>query len=453
MPLPLEGLRILDSTTMIAMPYAMALMADMGAEVIKIDNHTSPPFPAAIHPDLTPGTKHWEWEGSHQTLHRNKLDISLNLKLPEAVSVFKDLVKVSDIVVENNRPGSMERLGLDYKTLKKIKPDLIYLSNTGFGHSGPWKSFPGIGRMMELTCGLSQFTGYHDEGPRRVGYAFFDPHVGWTSIFAILAALLYRHRTGKGQWIDLSMYQIGTACMGDAILDFIANQRNGKPMGNRHSYLAPHGVYPCKKDNTWIAITTLNESQWKSLCIEMGNPAWTKHKEFSDNYHRWSNQDKLDEFIGKWTKNFEDLELMNNLQAHGITAAAVLNSKQILLNPQVKDRGLFERVLHSPDSDLGEKLYIGRPWKMSLTPCSIRKPAPGMGEHNNYILKDILGRNEEELTRLYEIGALGTKPLDQKATVNNLPWKQQLDLGIIAGYDPDYKDVLNLKHNNRKEST
>ena len=444
-PLPLEGLRVLDSTTMIAMPYAMALMADMGAEVIKIDNHTAPPFPAAIHPELTPGAKHWEWEGNHQTFNRNKLDISLNLKLPEGIEVFKDLVRESDVVVENNRPGAMKRLGLDYDSLKAIRPDVIMLSNTGFGHSGPWRSFPGIGRMMELTCGLSQFTGYPDQGPRRVGYAFFDPHVGWTAVFAILAALLYRHRTGKGQWIDLSMYQIGAATMGDAILDFIANGRNGKPMGNRHPYHAPHGVYPCQGDDKWIAIAVQSDSQWQALCEAMGNPQWCREERFADSLKRRENQDRLDGLIGQWTRGFEHYDLAQKLQARGVSAAPVVNNKELLTDPHLKARGLFERVAHSPESGMGDQLYVGRPWKMSGTPCSIRRAAPGMGEHNEYIIGQVLGRDEKELERLYEIGGIGRAPMDVKPRAHHLPWEQQLELGLIAGYDPDYKRVLGLE--------
>ncbi len=445
MPLPMAGVRIIDSTTMVAMPYAMALMADMGAEVVKVDNHTAPAFPAAIHPDLKPGKRHWEWEGNYQSLNRNKLGITLNLKLPEAVQIFKDLVSVSDIVIENNRSGAMERLGLDYKSLCKVKPDIIVLSNTGFGHSGPWQSFPGIGRMMELTCGLSQFSGYTDQGPRRVGYAFFDPHVGWTAMFAVLAALLYRQRTGKGQWIDLSMYQVGTATMGDAILDFIANGRNGNPMGNRHPYLAPHGVYPCKGDDKWIAIAAETQEQWLSLCETMGNPKWARDDRFASNFDRWQNQDELDRHIGQWTKQRDHYELMRLLQERGVTAGAVLNNKEMLLDPHLRGRGFFEEVSHPAESGLGVKPYTGRPFKMSDAECAIRHPAPGLGEHNEYVIRNVLGMDEKEMERLYKIGAIGKELTDPKSRAHALPWEKQLELGIIAGHDEDYKKVLGLE--------
>ena len=256
---PLAGVRLIDSSTMVAMPTAMRIMAEMGAQVIKVESHTLRRGEAGIFADNEPGDEPWNRDGNFNTLQHSKLGVTLNLKAPEGIEAFRDLVRVSDVLVENNRAGSMERLGLGYEELRKIKPDLVYLSNTGFGDTGPWRRYAGIGRMLELTCGLSQFTGYPDEGPRRVGNAFFDLHVGWTAVFAILAALHHRQQTGKGQLIDFAMYQVGVSTVGDAMLDYIANGRNAHPMGNRHPYLAPHGVYPCEGEDKWIAITTEND--------------------------------------------------------------------------------------------------------------------------------------------------------------------------------------------------
>ena len=169
----LKGLRVLDSTTMVAMPTATHILADMGAEVLKIENQTAPRSEGGgIFPDNKPGNNFWNRDGLFHTLQRSKLDITLNLRTDEGQDAFKDLASLSDVIIENNRAGSMGRLGLDYEEIRKIKPDIIYISNTGFGYTGPWRQYAGIGRMFELTCGLSQFTGYTDEGPRRVGAAF-----------------------------------------------------------------------------------------------------------------------------------------------------------------------------------------------------------------------------------------------------------------------------------------
>ena len=303
---------------------ALHIMADMGAEVIKVETHTLFRTEAArlLYADNEPGEDPWNRDGSFNTLQRSKLGVTLNLKVDEGVEAFKELARISDVVVENNRAGTMKRLGLSYDDLKKEKPDLIYVSNTGFGHTGPWRTYAGIGRMFELTCGLSQFTGYPDEGPRRVGKSFFDQHVGWTAVFAILAALHYRQKTGKGQWLDLAMYQIGVATMGDALLDWEVNGRNGQLMGNRHPYHAPHGVYPCRGDDNWIAIGIENDEQWQSLLKVMDSVAWALDDRFADAPSRLNHQDELDDLLGQWTAGWSHTELMDALQGQGIPAAS-----------------------------------------------------------------------------------------------------------------------------------
>ncbi len=440
---PLAGLRIIDSTTMVAMPMALHIMADMGAEVIKVETHTLFRTEAArlLYADNEPGEDPWNRDGSFNTLQRSKLGVTLNLKVAEGVQAFKELARISDVVVENNRAGTMKRLGLSYEDLKKEKPDLIYVSNTGFGHTGPWRTYAGIGRMFELTCGLSQFTGYPDEGPRRVGKSFFDQHVGWTAVFAILAALHYRQKTGKGQWLDLAMYQIGVATMGDALLDWEVNGRNGRLMGNRHPYHAPHGVYPCRGDDNWIAIGIENDDQWQSLLKVMDSVAWVLDERFADAPSRLKHQDELDELLGQWTAGWSHTELMDALQGQGIPAATVMNSRQVLTNPHMRQRGFYERIEHHPDSGIGPKIYFGRPWKMSKTPAKIRRPAPGLGEHNEFILGDLLGRDDAEIKRLYDINMLGKIPTDPP-DFKPPSYQRQLEEGTLAGYDPDYGEIV-----------
>ncbi len=428
---------------MVAMPTGLHIMADMGAEVIKVETHTLFRTEAArlMYADNDPGDQPWNRDGSFNTLQRGKLGVTLNLKLPEGVQAFKELTRISDVVVENNRAGTMDRLGLSYEALRREKPDLIYVSNTGFGHTGPWRTYAGIGRMFELTCGLSQFTGYPDEGPRRVGKAFFDLHVGWTAVFAILAALHYRQKTGKGQWIDLAMYQIGVSTMGDAILDYEVNGRNGRLMGNRHPSHAPHGVYPCRGDDKWIAIAVENDGQWDALCRIMGEPAWTREERFADPLSRWRGQDELDGLIGQWTAGHDHLELMARLQQAGVPAAAVMNSKEIVTDPHVKARKFYERVSHPSSAGIGDKTYFGRPWKMSKTPSFIRRPAPSLGEHNELVMEDLLGRSAEEVQGLYRAGVLGKTPTDPP-DFKPPSYQKQLEDGSLAGYDPDYAEIV-----------
>lgn len=442
---PLSGIRVIDSTTMVAMPTATHILGDMGAEVIKIENHLSPRGEAGTFPDNDPGVRSWDREGNFNAVQRSKLGITLNLRSDEGIATFKELARVSDVIVENNRAGSMDRLGLGYEDLRQEKPDLIYMSNTGFGYTGPWRQYAGIGRMFELTCGLSQFTGYPDEGPRRVGSSFFDLHVGWTAVFAILSALLYRRETGRGQWIDFAMYQIGASTMGDAILDFVANNRNGSLKGNRHPYFAPHGVYPCKGDDKWIAIAVENDQQWLSLSRVMGNPSWAEDDKFSDAFSRWKNQDELDEQLRQWTKDYENLELHEQLQGEGVPAGPVLNNKELFLDPHVKERGFYEKITHDADLEIGSRYYFGRAWKMSKTPAFIRKPGPSLGQHNEFVFAELLGLTEDQVDEMYELNITANEPLNPRPPNPPTSLEKQVEDGTLAGYDLDYMETLELE--------
>ena len=440
---PLTGIRIIDSTSVMAMPTAMYIMADMGAEVIKVENPTANRSAGmSLYPDNEPGEEPWNRDGGFHALHRSKLGITLNYKVPEALEVLHDLVRVSDVLAENNRPGVMDRLGLGYEDLKKINPKLIYFSFSGFGQTGPWKDYQGIGRMFELTAGVSQFTGYPDEGPRRVGSAWFDPPNGWMVVFAILSALHHRERTGQGQRVDHAMYQLGVSTVGDAILDFIANSRSGKLMGNKHPFMAPHGTYPCRGDDCWIAIAVDTDEQWRSLCQIMGNPDWVAEEKFADGLSRWKNQEELDVRLSEWTAAQDKSDLANRLRRSGVPAGAVLNTKEVMTDPHMRERGFFERITYPPERGIGTRMYVGRPWKMSETPSYIRRPAPRLGEHNELVLRDILGRGEDEITRLYELGALAKEPQGSPVPTPRLDLGEEVEAGGFAGYDTDYKEIL-----------
>ena len=444
---PLSGLRVIDSTTVLAMPTAMYIMGDMGAEVIKVETHTRGRGGGGqvnYADNVVPQEQHWNRDGSFHALHRSKRGITLNYKVPEAVEAFKDLVRVSDVLAENNRPSTMERLGLGYEELRKIKPDIIYFSFSGFGYTGPWQNYQGIGRMFELTSGVSQFTGYPDEGPRRVGSAWFDPPNGWMAVFSILAAIHHRNSTGKGQWIDHSMYQMGVSTIGDALLDYIANGRNGHLMGNRHTSKAPHGAYRCKGDDNWIAISAETDAHWDALKEVMGNPSWAESDDFSDVISRWHNQDELDNHLNGWTKDYEHIELMDALVKAGVPAGAVLNPKEVMTDPAMKESDIFEKVEFPSQTGMGTRMLLGRPWRMSDTTSCIRRPGPELGGDNEDVLGDLLGRDEPEIARLYELGALGKEPepMGRPGTPQDLD--KEVEDGTLRGYDTDYKHILGI---------
>ena len=435
----LTGVRVVDSTTMVAMPTGTHILGDMGAQIIKVETHTMFRTEAArlMYADNQPGKQPWNRDGSFNSLQRSKLGVTLNLKTDEGKEAFRELVQISDILVENNRAGTMDRLGLGYESMRKIKPDLIYVSNTGFGHTGPWKQYAGIGRMFELTCGLSHFTGYPDEGPRRVGKAFFDLHVGWMSVFAILAALQHRQETGEGQWIDFAMYQVGVSTMGDVILDYFANGRSGGLMGNSHPSRAPHGVYTCKGNDQWLAIDIQTERQWNDFLKIIGTPSWSKSDLFSSATSRKVNEKILNDHINHSTSLWHSKTLFHSLQRVGIPAAPVMNSRDVVTDPHLKERGFFEVIEHPSESGIGKRSYFGRPWKMSKTPALIRMPAPMLGEHNEEIMRDLLGRTDSEIRRLYQEHVMGKELLDPP-TFTPPSYKKQLDDGSLAAVDADY---------------
>ena len=436
----LSGLRVLDSTTAVAMPTAMHILADMGAEVIKIESHTR------------------EESGSRddgfQYLQHGKLSVTINLKAPGGLDYYKDLVRVSDVLVENNRSGTFARLGLGYDELREVNPTLVMLSNTGFGQTGPWRRYTGIGSFLELTTGVSHFTGYLNEGPRQVGGAWIDIHTAWMAVFSILAALHHRAETGEGQQIDFAMYQVGVTTIGTEILDYFSNDRIGQRMANRHLFMAPHGVFPCKGDDKWIAIACEDDQQWQSLCVIMGKPDLAKDPRFEDGLSRYHHQDELEPLIAEWTQQRGAAEQVHLLQGQGIVSSTVPDAAELMTDSHMTDRGFYETMEHSLESGIGKRRFIGRPWKASKTPSRFRRPAPYLGEHNEYVLGELLGLDEGTLGQLYETEVTAKVPPKPRSEgesgvrrrSGNISYPlPSVDAGTLAYIDDDYQKRLGVE--------
>ncbi len=439
----LTGIRVLDSTTAVAMPTAMHILADMGAEVIKIETPTR--------------EEAGRRDDGFLYLQHSKKSVTINLKAPGGVELYKDLVSKSDVLVENNRAGTLDRLGVGYSELIKAKSNIILLSNTGFGQTGPWNRYAGIGTFLELITGVSHTTGYLDQGPRQVGNAWIDIHVAWMAVFSILAALHWREESGEGQHVDFSMYQVGVSTMGSEILDFIVNGNVGKQMGNRHPVHAPHGVYPCHGDDKWIAIAVENDDEWRALLNTMGDPDWASSPKFDDPLSRHHNQDEIDGHITEWAKNWDFYELMHVLQNNGVIASVIPNTAELMTDPHMKTRGFYEKLTHSPESGLGTRVFIGRPWKVSKTPSRFRGPAPMLGRDNDYVMKEVLERSDEEIRELYEAGVLaketnggaelpsrpqGPPAQPRPGAANPAP---SIENGTLAYVHPDYQNRLGVE--------
>ena len=449
---PLENIRVVDLSRVFAMPFAGANLADLGAEVIKIDTCQAQfmettrtitgPFPGN-----RPGELWWEQGGTFQTLNRGKRSLTLDLRSEEAQSILKELVSVSDVVLENFTPRVMARFGLDYASLRAVKPDLIMVSNTGYGHSGPWSNFGAMASALEPTHGTGAFMGYLDDDgsgklrpgtvPNKLGNSYTDFLATWTALLSIMAALLHRAKTGRGTWIDLAMYQAGAAFIGEGLLAYSFNGERTRRIGNRHTSMAPHGCYPCQGDDQWVTIAVRDDEDWTAFCVAIEQPELASTPRFVTAPQRLRNQDELDGIVSAWTGVRASYEVMETLQTVGVPAGPVLTAGQALKDPHFRHRGFFERVTHPEETGIGSRDYIGRGWKFSGSKAEIAGPAPLLGEANGYALHELLGLPQSRLDALAEAEVIGNEPIGGRMP-SQVPLETQAELGWIAGYVSDY---------------
>ena len=450
--LPLSGIRVVDLSRVFAMPYVGAHLADLGAEVIKIDTHyaqfvdttrtlTGP------YPDNDPGVDFWNRAGTFQTLNRGKRSLTLDLRNDEARQILLDLLRVSDVMLENFTPRVARRFGLDYPNLKTVKPDLILVSNTGYGHSGSWSDFGAMASALEPTHGAGAFMGYLEPGvdgslapsqiPNKIGNSYTDFLACWSAQLAIMAALLRRARTGQGVWIDLAMYQVGVSFFGEGLLDYAYNGRRARRLGNRHGATSPHGCYPCQGKDKWVTLAVRDDADWPAFCQVLDQPALAGDLRFADPITRHQHQDELDRIIEGWTTARTQQEVVAALQNVGVPAGPVSDAGQLLADPHLRARGLFETVEHQPESGLGRREYLGRGWQLSGAEVHLNGPAPDLGEANEYVLGEVLGLSASKIDRLRADGVIGEE-LVGGGTPNVVPLARQEELGWIAGYSPNY---------------
>ena len=444
----LEGLRILEIGIAYATPCATKLLADMGAEVIKVESHTRlDTVRVGPLPDNKVGKRYWDASCWYQATNPNKLGVTLDLNTADGIRLVKELVKVSDVVVENFAPRVMTNLGLRYPDLTEIKPDIIMLSSSGYGQTGPWRDYVVYGWALEPMT-ISHLTGYPDAGPFATAIPYTDMPATLYGAFSVLSALEYRRQTGKGQWIDLSQYEVGVAAVGEAVLDYTMNGRVQTRMGNCHPAMAPHNVYRCKGNDNWVTICVGTDEEFKAMCGVMGNPPWSADDRYSTAQGRWDNQEELDRLIEEWTRTQNHLDVMASLQKAGVAAGAVLNNKALLLDPHIKERHYFQKAT-SPDA--GERFYPGPWFKLSKTPGRIKNPAPSLGQDNERVLCGILGLTKEELAELEEKEVIGTEPPFEseeerkEAEPTVIPLELQAQLGMITDYDENFYEILGLK--------
>ena len=414
--MPLKNYRVLDLSRIWAGPYCTKLFADMGAEIIKMeslsvyDSHRGPVNPAkgiAAYPDGEPGDEPWNRNGWFNCLHMSKYGVTLELTKDEGRRVFERLVSISDVVIENFRQGSLERLGYTYEELRRHRPDLIYVSMPAFGNTGPWKGYLGYGIGQEQLSGMAHMTGYRGEGPMKSGINHGDPITGSHAAGILMAALRHRRRTGKGMYIDVSQQESSVALMGPEVLAYQMTGQEPERRGNRSGWYAPANSYRCAGEDRWGTIAATNQDQWRSLAQAMDADGLADDPRFDTNEARRENHDDLDRIISEWTIGLEAYDLTRKLQRLGVPAGPVLRGPDLLQDAHYKDRGTFVTVDHQ---QVGPKQYPGIPWKMSATPGVVRWPSPTLGQHNREVYGELLGLNGLEIDQLDQTGVIGTKP-------------------------------------------
>jgi crotonobetainyl-CoA:carnitine CoA-transferase CaiB-like acyl-CoA transferase len=402
----LAEVRVLDLTHAWAGPFATQLLADYGAQVIKIETCDRPDmlrFSTLPLDETRPDA--YNRGGWFQSLGRNKLSLTLDLKQPRGQDLFKRLAAQSDVVMENFSAQVMRRLGLEYAILRAVNPGLIMISMPGYGTVGPYKDFVAFGEMIEPFAGLSELTGYPDRAPLRLAVAYPDPIAGFHAALATLLALRQRRRSGVGQHIHIPHREPITRMLGEAVLDYTVNGRTQRRLGNRHRAWAPHGCYPCRGQDSWVTIVVRNDVEWTTLCRVLGEPTWTHDQRFANGLGRWKHAKLLDQQMAGTTAAWEATALATQLGASGIPAGVVQTNRDLLCDAHLKAREAFWMMAHTL---AGTHPYAAPSTRLAGTPPCLTRPAPNLGEHNAELLTRLLGLSSVEIQALEAKGIIGT---------------------------------------------
>lgn len=395
---PLEGVRVVAVESGAVGPSLTRALGELGADVIKLEWRGNLDFMrVVVGPDIHRST-------GFNEANRNKRSFGVNLKTEKGIEIARQFIKMSDIVVDNWRGGVVEGLGLGYEDVRQFKPDIIYFSSCGAGRGGPYSRRQAYGPLNLAMSGV-QYLWSHPDDPYPVGGTIPHPdHVAALyGVVVILAALDYKRRTGKGQFIDMAQTEAAAAMVGESYLEYTMNNRAPEPVGNRNPWAAPHGCYRCKGDDEWCVISVFTNDEWQRFCDVMGNPAWTKRPKFADTPSRLRNVDELDKLIEKWTVTRDPKEVMETLQAAGIAAAKVQRGSDMVNDPQLRELGGIVEVDHAV---VGKQFYPGIPFKLSNAPPLKSTPGVLYGEHTEEICREMLGMSDDEIKKLKEEGVL-----------------------------------------------
>ena len=399
----LDGIRIADFTWAGAGPYATKLFSDFGAEVLKIESAVRSD-PVRSGPPYKDGIKGLNRSGYFASRNNGKLSVSIDLKSDRGRQLARELIAQSDIVANNFGPSVMDKLGLGYGEIAKIKPDIIYLGMPMYGESGPLSQMLGVGMTISAVAGLTDLTGYHDGPPLGAGTHFPDHAVNpYHGAFALLSALRYRRLTGRGMRIDLSQVESTVNAIG---IPFAQWAMTGEPparIGNRSAQYFPHNVFRCKGEDTWCAVAVQTDAQWQALCVVMERPDLSSDAELADVGGRQMHVDAIEQAVSDWAATLDKFDMMRRLQEVGVPAGAVESSRDLVERDlQLRDRGYWQEISHP---EMGVTRFTSPPYLIDGERIRLSRP-PLLGEHSEEVLSRVLGYAPEEISKLNRDGVL-----------------------------------------------
>lgn len=407
---PLAGIRVLELGNYIAGPMCGMLLGDMGAEVIKVEEPMSRARTPMHLPKPVEGAPDHPYNRvvNFNELNRSKRLLSLNVAKDAGRDIYLKLAAQCDVMVENFAPRVVGNLGIDYESVKKVNPGIIYVSMPAFGKTGPYKDRGSYGPGIDAMSGISHLTGYPEGAPGKPANFFCDQNAGLHAAFAILTALRHKRRTGEGQYIEMSMLEGELQAVAPAIMDVTLNGREGNRVGNRHHWYAPHGVYPCAGEDRWAAIAVTSDEQWQALCGVIGRADLAADRQYTRQADRHARQEPLDAAISAWTKDLEPYEVQKRLQAAGVPAGAVLQVDELFSDPQLQHRGSFAWADHP---ELGPFPHTRTAWISKQGNYGVTPAGPTFGSANDRVLRELLSMSSDEIDELVSAGVTSYTPV------------------------------------------
>lgn len=389
---PLSGIKVLSFCRMLSGPYASMLLSDLGADVVKVEEPQAGDFPRNDGPFIEGISSYF------LSINRGKRSITLDLKKEDAKRIIFELVRKVDILLENFRPGVMDRLGFDYRAIRKHNPEIIYASISGFGQKGPYAERAAFDMIAQGMGGVLSLTGEAGRPPVRVGYSVGDMGASLFAAVAILAALHERTKSGKGQWIDVSMLDCQVALCENACARYFATQEIPGPLGSRHPLFTPFQVFPTA-DSHIVLIASLDD-HWKKFCRAVGKKDWITDKRFNSNESRLKNYEAFVDEMNVLMRTRTTKKWMQLFDSQGIIYGPVNTIDKVVTDPHIQEREMIVEVLHPR---AGKLRVVGTPMKFSRTPCKIEKACPDLGEHTEEVFTSWLGLSSEEINRLRKL--------------------------------------------------